>query len=95
MLNWYADRAKEMSVAIEIATQENCPPHPSRVVTPASARHQAVAKKSKKPTKNHSIHAFPVLGKISAGKMHSVIPPLTVNSKFERYFLRMTHHTNR
>lgn len=74
MLNWYADRAKEMSEAIKIATQENCPPHPNRVIAPASAGPKAAAKKSKKPTKNHSIHSFPVLGKISAGKMHSVIP---------------------
>ncbi len=63
-----------MSEAIKIATQENCPPHPSRVIAPASAGPKAAAKKSKKPTKNHSIHSFPVLGKISAGKMHSVIP---------------------
>ena len=75
MTAWYAQKTDEMRIAIEIATKENCPPHPDRVIKLASAKDKTTATGKFKPPTKHLIHSLPVLGQISAGKMYNGINP--------------------
>jgi SOS-response transcriptional repressor LexA len=72
---WYEKRAEEMRRAIEVATRENCPPHPDKVIKFASAKYKTTVTGKFNPTTKHLIHSLPVLGQISAGKMYNGINP--------------------
>lgn len=73
---WYKNRVEEMLLAIEIATKEDCPPHPNRVIKTYST-HASVNIKTAKVFKKYSsfLRTYPILGQIPAGKMYNTSTP--------------------